>query len=740
LARGNVAPGGAVELAEGYPAEDFVAAGKILPDRGGPADRVRTLKDVTIPQKLLRKGVNVVAIELVHAPYNKIVDEKKGDPKRKPLGLASCGCAYDLSWNTCQMIDVTLTAAAGDGAVLPNVGRPPQMQVWNSDPLAPDSDSDLADRCEPLRPVLIQGVANGWFSGKIVVASPKAIAGLQATVTELKGPATIPASALRVRYATVWPDERNRETLLEAPLQVFPVGRNGTVVPIWVTLKVPAEAKAGTYTGQITIAAKGEKTVVTPVKLEVADWALPEQSDWRTWVELDESPDTLALEYNVPLWSDKHWELISQSMRYIGEMGSRTVHVPLICHTNFGNAESMVRWIKKADGAYDWDFSIMDKYLDLAQKYMGKPKIVVFATWEQYLQVPTKEVKVTEADKKDSWVYAHVAAAAAKWDMRDKGPAVTALDPASGQTAQVNLPRYEEPAAKAAWKPLFDELHKRMAKRGLEDTMMLGMASDEWPSQAELATLQEVSGRLPWFSHTHGGNRVGSSLRGLAPLKYIAFVWNNVYAPDPSQGHTYGWKRPDLHVEYMRFGALNDWPLSSVLYIEEQNITGQQRGMGRIGADFWPVIKDKKGTRRGWVVDRFPESYWHNLNLTSHLLLPGPDGPVATPRYEAFREGIEQCEARIAIERVLTDEALKAKLGPELARKSQDVLDDRLRDIWHSCSGLQLTGREYATSLPNGDLYGGWAGYCWFLGSDWRNRTQSFYALAGEVARKANGK
>ncbi len=42
----------------------------------------------------------------------------------------------------------------------------------------------------------------------------------------------------------------------------------------------------------------------------------------------------------------------------------------------------------------------------------------------------------------------------------------------------------------------------------------------------------------------------------------------------------------------------------------------------------------------------------------------GPTGPVASTRYEQMREGVQQCEARIAIATALTDEKLKAKVGP----------------------------------------------------------------------------
>ena len=91
------------------------------------------------------------------------------------------------------------------------------------------------------------------------------------------------------------------------------------------------------------------------------------------------------------------------------------------------------------------------------------------------------------------------------------------------------------------------------------------MASDRWPNKEELTVLQEVSGNLPWISHTHGGTQVGSKLEGLATVAYTAYVWNVQYPnafpinadpiQDPSQGRMYGWKRPQLYAEFRRFTA-----------------------------------------------------------------------------------------------------------------------------------------------------------------------------------------
>ena len=123
----------------------------------------------------------------------------------------------------------------------------------------------------------------------------------------------------------------------------------------------------------------------------------------------------------------------------------------------------------------------------------------------------------------------------------------------------------------------------------------------------------------------------------------------------------------------------------------------------------------------------------------SHLLDPGPTGPVATTRYEMMREGMQECEARIAIEKVLTDPALKAKLGDDLATRAQQLLDDRIWQELKAFGDMQLSGRQYTTSARSIWSYngGGQAGHCWYAGSGWQDEAQELYQMAGEVDRKA---
>ena len=751
IAQGNLAPeasarASAVDfpesLAESYPPEAYLTdKGQMVPGgwaaerhKAAMAARERKLTDVAIPTKVLRKGVNVLAIEVVRSPYHKLMADKKNQSQNREV--RGQNCPYNFTWSTCELRGVKLMAGSAKGLV-PNASRPKGLQAWTSDFLTADFATDLGDRCEGLRPVVIKGPRNGWSSGKVVVGSPNAIEGLKVTPGDLKqGDAVIPAAQMRARYAVPYGARADSplDSLLEAPLESFPTTNKAAVVPIWLTVKVPRDAKAGTYAGQVTLEAKGAKPITVPISLEVADFAVPDTQDYRTWIELMQSPDTLAAEYAVPLWSQRHWAMIADSMRYIGEIGSRVVYIPLIAQTNSGNEQSMVRFIKKADGTYDHDFSIMDRYLDTAVKNMGKPKFVVFTAWEIYLQPPKKEVKVDPNE--DGYVSMEKSWLAARWQLRAKGPFVTTIDPATNKVGETNLPRFEDLAAMAIWKPLFDAIRKRMAARGLEDTMLLGMLSDYWPTKDEIKTLHEASGGLKWICHTHGGNRVGRKVHGLGEIAYIAYVWNNAYAKDPGQ-QLYGWKRPELYAEFRRFNSLNYWPASTIMLFPEIQITGSQRGLGRVGADFWPAIRDKRGRKVGHVWDKYPQSLWHSCNMFSHMLVPGPTGPVASTRYEQMREGVQQCEARIAIEAALTDEKLKAKVGPDLAGRCQQLLDDRIWQELKAFSDLQLTGRTYATSANNwGYGCGGRAGHYWYVSSGWQDRTQRLYDLAAEVTKK----
>ncbi|MCX7591125.1 MAG: DUF6067 family protein [Kiritimatiellae bacterium] len=668
--------------------------------------RLRTLQNLRIPTELLRKGINVLAVEIHRSPFA----EEATQLKEWWAGFRSHAGIDSIQLRTDSPDNVRGT-----------VCRPSGFQLWNAPTVMAVFDMDYGDPYTPLRPIRIYGARNGSFSGQVVASADTAIRGLKASMGELvhtegKGRISVdcvyiryakpggPEAGANVRYGTA---EVNRFDALEetAPAEV-PIYEKrqgikpcGAVQPIWVTVSVPSNAVAGGYTGTLTISAEGQQTTAVPVVLTVADWTLPDPRDYVTFVDMIQSPESVALQYEVPLWSHRHWDLVAKSFRQLARVGNKTVYIPLICRTHFGNSEGMVRWVRLADGAYAGDFTVMEKYLDIVQRYLGKPEVVCFYVWEGWLgggYFSTKDGSVDRA--------------------RVKPLPVSLLDPQTGVVTMFEGPTYFDPEAEGFLRPIAEELRERMKKRGWEGAIMLGISGDVRPSEAIIELWRRLLPEAKWVSHGHGFvHKLGN-----VPVGYVTTVWMAAYAPDPDERRLYGWRREghpnkpkgQAFAQYNR-DMVFDHNLIEHRMLAENNIAGNQVGFGRNGADFWPVLKDKTGRPISTLAGRYPESSWAQLSVKTCLLAPGPDGAISTVRWEMIVEGVQECEARIFIEKALLDKEHREKLGEETAARLQVLLDERTRTA------------QCGPGLPG-----------WFVSSGWQERSARLYAAAGEVAQK----
>jgi hypothetical protein len=293
---------------------------------------------------------------------------------------------------------------------------------------------------------------------------------------------------------------------------------------------------------------------------------------------------------------------------------------------------------------------------------------------------------------------------------------------ADEKVQNVVLPRYTEAASKALWKPLYDQLRQRLVKRGLDKAMMLGMITDAWPTKEEVAFLAEMAPGAPWVAHAHFG--AGANVYQLAPTGYQVRVWS---ISPPGEKSLMGWRQAGLYNRYFRQGEFDHYPSAMWRHMFEYAICGDQRGVGRLGAEFWPVIRDKAGQPKGRIYARYPQSNWRNLDIYTALLAPMPTNVALTTRYEHLRQGVQECEARIVVERAVTDEALKSRLGPELVERCQKALNEHLlalqmvrgagQRVLHALSGY--------TDLES----------AWFMSCGWEQRAENLFTLAGEVER-----
>ena len=741
------------EVARQHLAKDATADTLAQPTQPGEK-HPRTLT-CTLPTVHLRKGANVLAVAVHRAPL--LESEVNFHLTKWPQGV-------NIRRSTCAVECIRLSApkSAAD-AVTPNVSRPKGFQVWNSNPVAADFDLDWGDPFEDLGPIRLVGARNGAFSGKVVAGSDGPIKGLRATVTDLSaatGRGRIPPGAIEVRYARPGEPESganarylaavNRfRALDEHPPDEVPVavkqkvpvrkGRDnpwhtlespdleptfGAACPVWVTVTVPKDTPPGDYRGTLTVTATGEKTVNVPVELTVCPWTLPDPRDWHTFAEVVQSPETLALAYDVPLWSDEHFRLIDRSLRLTAQSGMPSVYVPLICETNLGNAETMVRWIRNPDGTYRHDFTPMERYLDLVEKHRGKPQVVCFWMWDTFLE------RTLGGRGDEKWNAGDVVKALK--DAKGHGPDVTLLDPKTGKTSKMELPLYIDPKSETMWRPLADELMQRMKKRGWSDVAMLGCMCDYQPSKPAQANLARLFPGMKWVSHAHQLPRKDLEV-GCAAVVFASY---REYR-DPVDGRRHGWKLPELELEFPR--PLRNWfQIAQFRLVNEINIASLFRGSARFGGDYFQVLADRRGRLQGTIAGRFPKSHWHNLRIEVNFLEKGPGGAVSTADYEMFREGVQECEARIFVERALTDKALRAKLGDETAARLQAVLDERARAA-RSGAGTFVQSGHYAqhhTAAYSWVQHPGIIGGQWFVHSGWQDRSKALFTAADEVATK----
>lgn len=785
-------------------------------DRRRLALRLRLIENLSLPREALRPGTNVLAVEIMRAAYPPEIDPNRLRAGRDPKAPRRWNEMFSLQdfaphFRTCELTGIRLTAARPEG-IGSNAVRRPGLSVWNSDTLAADTDLDWGGQSgEPLWPIRIVGTRNGRFSGKFVMGSTDPLRGVRVTPGDLvrDGGGVIGKENIQVRFGQPWGAERGLHgagtytwdqspdgakdfpyprtptilgALFDSPPEVISVpswGRvgagyvpdprippppdrvPGAVLPVWLTVRVPRDAAPGHYRGRVMAAVEGASPREIPVELAVADWTLPDPSQFTAWVDAVQSPDTLALEYETPLWSDRHWDLMARSFDLLGALGNKVVFVPLLARTNSGNEESLVRWVDRGGGRYDPDFTIMDRYLDLWERRVGPPSIVVLNVWEIYFS-DNKQLKpgfdAGELSKETL---------AAKEAAKERGPCVTVLDPATGRAEQRFLPRMDTPEGRAPWPAMIRGTLERLARRGWGDRVMFGLMSDAWPSKTEVAFYTEAAGRpIPWFSDSHMGVAdlakdmqvlaagtasrsmreasypgVTSPLDEMAVLQQVAYsarVWNNVFPCRSETGESQrGWSRSaPIYVMHDRHANLH--PMSRWRTLVEMNVVGEQRGIGRLGGDWWPAVRDRHGRRAALVRNRYPEASWRNLDMNIQLLAPGPDGAVATYRYEALRDGLQTAEARIFIERVLNDPKLKLRISPTLLARAEQLLLRRSRLLTKAGSALILAGPEtYRADKERAWFMGSnTAGHAWYSsGADWRRMDFALFQMAGEIGR-----
>jgi len=703
--------------------------------------RCRTLQ-AKIPAAMLRKGVNVLAVEIHRAPAweGMFTAPSYFDGRKSNINVNK----PDAWWDRAVLEDLKLTAAPGT-AVVPNVAPAKGFRVWNH-PASLDLDASYyGDPNEPLLPVRLRGLKNGTYSGLLVAGSTGAIKGFRARVTDLRGRGgVVPASAVTVAYARLadggqgnnlkgtggWTmfdilDSTPPREILKTPWdsRTFP-----PMQPVWLTVRVPRDAKAGKYQGTVTVSAEGEQPVTTTLQMEVVgDWVLPEASAFKTYVGFLECPDAVAAQYKVAMWSEEHWKLLDKVFEVLGQVGTKDLFVTLVAKTHQGNPHAMVRWIKQADGSYKADTRIAERYIDTAIKHLGKIPVVCFfiAQRSQYCG-PNNTAS-------DQFL-------------------CTELDPQTGELKDFLPPKWGTPRALTFWKPLLDKLRDFLAARGMRESMMFGYIAQDMgplpPGSTQgmphyFADLREMAPNTRWMVTTHT-NPVSWRMGALRNVDFLgghswmfATIHNARWMDENDTAiwkPKYGWR--DKTVPFFMLAASRSrsptWDNDHCSQVNRLRVAPEGvllsqaggytwQGFGSWGADFWGNEWFAVAGGRGNMGATFA-----NCGLSESTALwfvgPGETGPVPTSRTRMLQEGLQEAEARIFVQDALLDQ--EKKLGPGLAKRCKELCDERTRMLSYLANFRYNDGEG---SMPRLRLIPDVAA--------WDDAAVELYRLADEVAQ-----
>jgi len=143
-----------------------------------------------------------------------------------------------------------------------------------------------------------------------------------------------------------------------------------TTRPLWISIDVPPDAEPGLYSGELKVAWQGGTAVAFRLNLEVQGAVLPVPDRWRFRLDLWQNPWAVAHHHGVEPWSRPHLDLLRPHLRMLAAAGAKYV-TTYVCHSPWKDdtyvADStMVEWVRKPDGTWSFDYSILDRYVELA--------------------------------------------------------------------------------------------------------------------------------------------------------------------------------------------------------------------------------------------------------------------------------------------------------------------------------------------------------------------------------------
>ena len=252
-------------------------------------------------------------------------------------------------------------------------------------------------------------------SAQVVVWTAEGLDGVECKVGDFKSAAgTMPASIAEARFVRyTLADVQNYKFKKGGPeviapdmldtLSRFDVEAR-TARPIWISLQIPSDAAAGTYTADVTVSHHGFGKVKLPLEVEVLNQTLKNPTEWSFHLDLWQHPTSVARAQGLELWSDAHFEAMKPVMTRLRMAGQKVITATLNKdpwnHQCYDAYEPMIKWTKHKDGSWSYDYAVFDRWvqfmLDLGiNKYINCYSMVPWNCELEYMDEAKGWLKIT---------------------------------------------------------------------------------------------------------------------------------------------------------------------------------------------------------------------------------------------------------------------------------------------------------------------------------------------------------
>lgn len=188
---------------------------------------------------------------------------------------------------------------------------------------------------------------------------------------------------------------------------------------LWLEVSTEEATAAGIYSGKITVSAdNAEKTEELELILEVLDIVMPKPEEYLFDAEYWSYPYNVAYYYNVEPFSNEHIEILKKHMTLYKNLGGHAVTASITeeawgGQTYGGGNEihypSMIKWIKKSDGSWFFDYTHFDKWVELNKEIGIADRIICYSLmpWNGVIRYfdeaknKNKKLRAKPSNKKD---------------------------------------------------------------------------------------------------------------------------------------------------------------------------------------------------------------------------------------------------------------------------------------------------------------------------------------------------